>query len=584
MLLRETFDNKQIGWDDPLPKEQLINWLSFLKSLLKLSALRVPRSLWPEGEVVGSPILIIFSDGSISAYGVAAYTRWELRGGGFWSRLIMSKSKLSPKHIVSINRMELCGAWAGNRIGNFIQKETNLVFSKVYHLVDSSTVLGYVHKECGVFGPYEGTRISEIQSSNVFVNGRLEGWAWVPGSENPADWCTKPRTVQNLCESKLYYSGPPFFELPEAAWPIKWSYRTDKLEGELEKRKRVICAFVDTTVPNLITRLFIRISSWNKIVRVLSWIIRLCHPQTVRANGPLDCEELNKAKLVLVKEVQKEIDHELSEAADTGKGRFRKLAPVKDGDGVWRVGSRLQNFVPFTEDAKMPKILPTRHTMTLLLMRFAHEFSHSGQDGTLSRFYAKGYWVVRAGHVARMVKNQCVPCRKIARITLSQPMGEFSLERLNSPYAWGFCQLDLFGPFKCRGDVNPRTTKKTWGIIVEDVNSGAVHLDIVSDYGTDAVLSALRRFGSLRGWPGIICSDPGSQLESASGKLESWWVKMGDSLRTLAGAKKFKWDISPADSPWRQGKAERRIVIVKKFITLSVGDSRCRLLSCKQCY
>ena len=152
---------------------------------------------------MGSPILIIFSDGSISAYGVAAYTRWELRGGGFWSRLIMSKSKLSPKHIVSINRMELCGAWAGNRIRNFIQKETNLVFSKVYHLVDSSTVLGYVHKECGVFGPYEGTRISEIQSSNKFVNGRLEGWAWVPGSENPADWCTKPRTVQNLCGSKF---------------------------------------------------------------------------------------------------------------------------------------------------------------------------------------------------------------------------------------------------------------------------------------------------------------------------------------------------------------------------------------------
>ena len=49
---------------------------------------------------------------------------------------------------------------------------------------------------------------------------------------------------------------------------------------------------------------------------------------------------------------------------------------------------------------------------------------------------------------------------------------------------------------------------------------------------------------------------------------------MGDSLRTLAGAKKFKWDISPADSPWRQGKAERRIAIVKKLITLSVGDSR----------
>ena len=57
-------------------------------------------------------------------------------------------------------------------------------------------------------------------------------------------------------------------------------------------------------------------------------------------------------------------------------------------------------------------------------------------------------------------------------------MGEISELRLKEPIAWGFCQLDLFGPFKCRGDVNPRTSKKTWGMIIEDVNSGAVILTL----------------------------------------------------------------------------------------------------------
>ena len=38
------------------------------------------------------------------------------------------------------------------------------------------------------------------------------------------------------------------------------------------------------------------------------------------------------------------------------------------------------------------------------------------------------------------------------------------------------------------GDVNPRTTKKTWAVVIEDANSGAVHLDIVQDYSTQAVL------------------------------------------------------------------------------------------------
>ena len=92
----------------------------------------------------------------------------------------MGESKIAPKNIKTIPRMELDGAVMGNRVKNYILKHLNIQFSKVYQLVDSSTVLGYVHKECGVFKPYEGIRVSEIQSSNTFVDGRL-----VRGTDNP---------------------------------------------------------------------------------------------------------------------------------------------------------------------------------------------------------------------------------------------------------------------------------------------------------------------------------------------------------------------------------------------------------------
>ena len=96
----------------------------------------------------------------------------------------MAKSKIAPKNIVSVPRMELNGAVLGHRIKNFILKETNLSFSKVYQFVDSSTFLGYIYKECGVFKPYEGIRVAEIQSTNKFNDGRLIGWAWVSGNDN----------------------------------------------------------------------------------------------------------------------------------------------------------------------------------------------------------------------------------------------------------------------------------------------------------------------------------------------------------------------------------------------------------------
>ena len=116
-----------------------------------LKHVEFPRSLWPAEEVVGLPSLVVFSDGSVLAFGACAYIRWQLASGGYWTQLIMAKCKVAPKHIVSIPRMELNGAVLGNRMKNFLVKDTNLEFGTIYHLVDSSTVLGYLQKECGKF-------------------------------------------------------------------------------------------------------------------------------------------------------------------------------------------------------------------------------------------------------------------------------------------------------------------------------------------------------------------------------------------------------------------------------------------------
>ena len=569
LLMRESWSGPNpVGWDDLLPEDQCERWIEFLTEFLCLGELSFPRSLWPEEEVVGEPVLIVFSDGSSVAFGAAAYIRWELKSGGYWSRLIMAKCKIAPKNMLSIPRMELLGAILGNRIKNFILMNTVLKFVRAYQFVDSSTVLGYVHKECGIFKPFEGIRVSEIQSTNVFEDGKLLNWAWVSTKDNPADMCTKPRLLKDLFPGGFWQDGPNFLLLPESDWPIKLTYRTDRLEGELVVSKQCHVAVVNADHPDLLGRIVNRISSWKKMCRVLAWILRLGAP-----SGPLTAAEVRRAKQLLLLYAQREMTAELK-LAESGKGRFRRLAPKLDDDGLWRVGSRVRQHVPFTYDSKLPVLLPTSHIITLQIMRDAHSHSHVAQDGTLCRFRMRGYWTVRAGSLAKKVALACVDCRKNSHQTISQPMGEIPGDQLKQPMAWGHCQMDLLGPFHCRGEVNPRTTKKAWGLVIEDVNSGAVHLDVVTGYSTTAVLMSLRRFGSLRGWPGVIQSDPGSQLESASGKLENWWSSFGKSLNTLAGSKNFEWRLSPADSPWRQGKAERRIGVVKRLLHLSIGDSR----------
>ena len=356
ILMREMWTDKNIGWDDPISAEMSEKWIDFLSSLLNLVDIAFQRSLWPDSEVEGLPILIIFSDGSILAFGAVAYIRWKLKNGGYWARLIMAKCKIAPKNMLSIPRMELNGAVLGNRVKNFILKDTNMKFSKVYQLVDSSTVLGYAQKEYGAFKPYEGIRVAEIQSTNEFEGKRLKGFAWVAGPNNPADWCTKPRRVENLL-LPFWPSGPPFIYENECDWPIKFTYKKDDFEGMLRVHTHVYYAFAQIASNDFITRLVIRCSSWKKIYRTFGWMLRVAFPVTSNVLLP---SELSRAKAILLKYAQKDSVKDLLEAEKEGKGRFRKLAPLQDDDGLYRVGSRMKHHVPFTHDKKLPVSLPER--------------------------------------------------------------------------------------------------------------------------------------------------------------------------------------------------------------------------------
>ena len=124
-------------------------------------------------------------------------------------------------------------------------------------------------------------------------------------------------------------------------------------------------------------------------------------------------------------------------------------------------------------------------------------------------------------------------------------------------------ELDLFGPFLCRSDVNKRCSLKVWGMVTVDRCSGAIHCDVVLGYSAEETIKTLRRFSSIRGWPAKVYSDPGSQLEASSGKLGSWLEDMRDRLGDYALESNFEWIISPANSPWRQGRAESRIKSLK---------------------
>ena len=314
------------------------------------------------------------------------------------------------------------------------------------------------------------------------------------------------------------------------------------------------------------------------VAHMFKWSSISKSPKNCRIPGVLNCQDIAKAKTFWIKVAQQKVSDELQKSTSSSKtlglhGKFRRLSPFLDSEGIWRIGLRVREYAPFTVDGKPPAFLPHDSKLTKLIMEEAHSKKHSGVVDTVSQFRLMGFWTTKASCLAKAVKSRCVICRYLDRSPMKQIMGGIPRSQLLDQVVWGHVELDLFGPFLCRSDVNKRSSLKVWGMIIVDRNSGALHTDIVMDYSASETIKTLRRFASLRGWPTRIFSDPGSQLESSSGKLSSWFQSMQDQLGNFA-ADKFEWVVSPANSPWRQGRSEVHIKSIKRLLTIAVGSTK----------
>lgn len=81
LLMRELVvnmdgDGKTFCWDEAVDEEFHWKWKSLFKEMFEMEYVSFKRCLNPK-DAVGNPDLVIFSDGSMKAFGAAAYVRWH---------------------------------------------------------------------------------------------------------------------------------------------------------------------------------------------------------------------------------------------------------------------------------------------------------------------------------------------------------------------------------------------------------------------------------------------------------------------------------------------------------------------------
>ncbi len=92
-------------------------------------------------------------------------------------------------------------------------------------------------------------------------------WRHVSSPENPADLLSRRTTSDNLIGSTLWWQGLPWLKLPPASWP-KSSFTPPKTLPEI----KVAVLRVAYNPPD--RTLWKRFSSFEKLVRVMSWVWR----------------------------------------------------------------------------------------------------------------------------------------------------------------------------------------------------------------------------------------------------------------------------------------------------------------------
>ena len=206
ILMRELWgiENK-LGWDDAIPERYKQYWKQFCQGMQEMNNIKFKRCVKPKDTASGQPTLIVFSDGSSNAFGACAYVRWKLDNGRCSRRLILSKNRLAPIRKMSIDRIELCGAFSNSRLKTFLLTQCRNKFVKCYHIVDSQIVHSMIQKESYGFITFAATRVREIQQ-----NINPKEWFWIESKYNIADWLTRGKIPNELNLDSTWQNGPSF--------------------------------------------------------------------------------------------------------------------------------------------------------------------------------------------------------------------------------------------------------------------------------------------------------------------------------------------------------------------------------------
>ena len=488
---------KPLGWDDPLPEEIKNKWLKWIEEIKEAAKFQVDRYIFKNSKTI--PLmeeiyLHVFTDAGENAWGIAIYIRYyneETRK--YESHLIYSATRVAPnKTKLSVPKKELNGVLLGVQKAIGIAEAMKIKKENIYVHTDSLVALTWINKNKNALKTYVSNRVSKIQEANLKI-------LYTPGTENPADLCSKPKPSKEYINNVFWTSGPSYLQLPNKEWEEKYSLKlvtnqklSEDEETSIIKEEKPITKVkinnikLEIKPPQGIYSLIDKYNNYTKLLNVTAQCFRAIvlmtrnmtdtkrreeitkgykiHRLSANRENMMEPEEQAKLHLIpsireiqfankfLIIETQKLKYPEEYEALKANqplpeKSTIRKLNPQLKEEALVMI-SRLANLHHMPEQVRNPIILPKDTKITNLIILNQHKLSaHAGPEVTLRNVRLQ-YWLPGGRQQVRKALKLCEHkiCKYPNPKEVSQQIANLPTPRI-TPGNFDAISLDFAEPF-----------------------------------------------------------------------------------------------------------------------------------------
>ncbi|GFX39749.1 integrase catalytic domain-containing protein [Trichonephila clavipes] len=557
----------ELGWSDELPFKEQKEWRRFIDSLKAVNNISIDRCIVIHR--AESIELHAFSDASEKAYGSSIYLKSISALGEVKVCLVTSKSRVSPLKQISIPRLELCGAVLAAKLMKKVKEALNLQITAVHFWSDWTIVISWIHRESRELKTFVANRVSKIHQLSF-----RDQWHHIASEQNPADVLSRGLLPEELRDDSLWWHGPELLQSTYSTTVIAEPTQRDGLDCELRVSERTLeTSLLSSKNFDFFNHLMDLSNNYFKIIHIVSYIYRFienCRSK-VKKMGPLTTSEVNDAETWLIKQDQSGIN--LSDSS----GNLKYLNIFQDDKGILRVGGRLKKAsIPYSQ--KHPAILVKNSKLSKIYFITLHKkLFHVGPQGLLNAVRLR-VWALGGRNLARKTVHTCVVCFKCKPIPSSQIMGNLPYERVNMAPPFSITGLDLGGPYfvtykhQRKGVLN-----KIYVCVCICFVTRAIHLEILSDLTSDAIIATLKRFMSRRGKCSKIFTDNATNFVGANSQLKVFYKTLNFPDQNLAAyftEEGIEWNFIPPRAPHMGGLWEAGIKSVKYHLKRALGRSR----------